>query len=107
MIMATGLAVDYSIYFAQRFMHEVADGTRNGRVVAALNETGSAVFLGGEHADDRFVFSQKACRHIAGEGTRQRRKEKDSADRLRGRDQHQDPTQRGKRQSYETNKQAK
>ncbi|MEW5303536.1 MAG: hypothetical protein WDW36_006218 [Sanguina aurantia] len=47
MIMATGLAVDYSIYFAQRFMHEVADGTRNGRVVAALNETGSAVFLGG------------------------------------------------------------
>lgn len=45
--MATGLAVDYSVYFAQRFMVTVADGTRNGRMAVAMSETGSAVFLGG------------------------------------------------------------
>ncbi len=45
--MATGLSVDYSVYFAQRFVMITADGTRNGRMVMALADTGSAVFVGG------------------------------------------------------------
>lgn len=47
MIMATGLAVDYAVYFAQRFVNVAADGTLNGRVAMALTDTGSAVFTGG------------------------------------------------------------
>eukprot|EP00798_Chlamydomonas_sp_ICE-L_P007447 gene7447-587_t len=47
MIMATGLATDYSVYFAQKFMMCSADGTRNGRMKTALTDTGSAVLLGG------------------------------------------------------------
>ncbi|KAG2453756.1 hypothetical protein HYH02_001967 [Chlamydomonas schloesseri] len=47
MIMATGLAVDYSVYFAQRFVACQADGTLNGRMSLALADTGSAVFVGG------------------------------------------------------------
>ena len=47
MIMATGLAVDYTVYFVQKFMVVAADGTKNGRMKVALAETGSAVFLGG------------------------------------------------------------
>jgi len=45
LVMATGLAVDYSVYVTQKFM--VATGTRDERVRLALVETGSAVFLGG------------------------------------------------------------
>ncbi|KAG2483200.1 hypothetical protein HYH03_017935 [Edaphochlamys debaryana] len=47
MIMATGLAVDYSVYFAQRFVDVQADGTLNGRMALALSDTGSSVFVGG------------------------------------------------------------
>ncbi|KAG2445676.1 hypothetical protein HXX76_000284 [Chlamydomonas incerta] len=47
MIMATGLSVDYSVYFAQRFVACQADGTLNGRMALALSDTGSAVFVGG------------------------------------------------------------
>ncbi|KAG2484795.1 hypothetical protein HYH03_016448 [Edaphochlamys debaryana] len=47
MIMATGLAVDYSVYFAQRFVAVEADGTLNGRMSLALADTGSSVFVGG------------------------------------------------------------
>ncbi|GFR43592.1 hypothetical protein Agub_g4689 [Astrephomene gubernaculifera] len=47
MIMATGLSVDYSVYFAQRFVAVTADGTLNGRMAMALSDTGSAVFVGG------------------------------------------------------------
>lgn len=47
MIMATGLSVDYAVYFAQRFVRISADGTLNGRMVEALADTGSAVFVGG------------------------------------------------------------
>ena len=47
MIMATGLAVDYTVYFVQKFMVVSADGTLNGRMKLAMAETGSAVFLGG------------------------------------------------------------
>ena len=47
MIMATGLAVDYSVYVVQKFMVCKADGTRNGRVQVTLADTGSAIFLGG------------------------------------------------------------
>lgn len=104
--MATGLAVDYSIYFAQRFMHEVADGTRNGRVVAALNETGSAVFLGGEHTDDHLHLSPKVCRYNAFEGTRQKRKERDHANRLRGRDYHKDQVRAKGEQTSKQNEEA-
>lgn len=45
--MATGLAVDYSVYVVQKFMVCKADGTRNGRVQVTLADTGSAIFLGG------------------------------------------------------------
>lgn len=47
MIMATGLSVDYSVYFAQKFMTTVGDGTGNSRMSIALTDTGFAVFLGG------------------------------------------------------------
>lgn len=47
MVMATGLAIDYSVYLAQKFMTCVADGTRDGRALLALTDTGSAIFLGG------------------------------------------------------------
>ncbi|KAG1663695.1 hypothetical protein FOA52_013263 [Chlamydomonas sp. UWO 241] len=51
MIMATGLATDYTVYFVQKFMtvSQSIDGdtTRDARMVRALAETGSAVFLGG------------------------------------------------------------
>ena len=47
MIMATGLAVDYTVYFVQKFMVVAADGTLNGRMQLAMADTGSAVFLGG------------------------------------------------------------
>ena len=47
MIMATGLAVDYTVYFAQKFMVVAADGTLNGRMQLAMSDTGSAVFIGG------------------------------------------------------------
>ena len=47
MIMATGLAVDYTIYFVQKFMVVAADGTLNGRMQLAMSDTGSAVFIGG------------------------------------------------------------
>mmetsp|Transcript_34827 Transcript_34827/g.88256 ORF Transcript_34827/g.88256 Transcript_34827/m.88256 type:complete len:913 (-) Transcript_34827:778-3516(-) len=47
MIMATGLSVDYCVYTAQKFMTVAADGTGNGRMLVALSDTGSAVFLGG------------------------------------------------------------
>ncbi len=47
LIMATGLSVDYSVYFAQKFMTTRADGTGNGRMTRALADTGFAVFLGG------------------------------------------------------------
>ncbi|KAG1663694.1 hypothetical protein FOA52_013262 [Chlamydomonas sp. UWO 241] len=51
MIMATGLATDYTVYFVQKFMtvsqNIDGDNSRNGRMVRALAETGSAVFLGG------------------------------------------------------------
>lgn len=46
MIMATGLAVDYSVYFAHKFMG-VSGGTREERVLKAMSHTGYAVFLGG------------------------------------------------------------
>ena len=47
MIMATGLAVDYTVYFVQKFMVVSADGTLNGRMKLAMADTGSAVFIGG------------------------------------------------------------
>ncbi|KAJ9525687.1 hypothetical protein QJQ45_003506 [Haematococcus lacustris] len=47
MVMATGLAVDYCVYFAQKFMAVHADGTGDQRMIAAMSDTGSAVFLGG------------------------------------------------------------
>ncbi|GFH08869.1 sterol sensing 5-transmembrane protein [Haematococcus lacustris] len=47
MVMATGLAVDYCVYFAQKFMAVHADGTGDQRMIAAMGDTGSAVFLGG------------------------------------------------------------
>jgi len=51
MIMATGLATDYVVYFVQKFMTVTKniDGetSRDARMVRALTETGSAVFLGG------------------------------------------------------------
>ena len=47
MIMATGLSVDYTIYFVQKFMVVSADGTLNGRMKLAMADTGSAVFIGG------------------------------------------------------------
>lgn len=47
MVMATGLAIDYSVYLAQKFMTCVADGTRDSRALLALTDTGSAIFLGG------------------------------------------------------------
>ena len=46
MIMATGLAVDYSVYFAQKFMATSGD-SRAERVQKAMSHTGYAVFLGG------------------------------------------------------------
>ena len=46
MIMATGLAVDYSVYFAQKFM-VTSGATRTERVQKAMSHTGYAVFLGG------------------------------------------------------------
>ena len=46
MIMATGLAVDYSVYFTQKFMSTSGD-TRVERVRKAMSHTGYAVFLGG------------------------------------------------------------
>ena len=46
MIMATGLAVDYSVYFAQKFM-ATSGATRDERVQKAMSHTGYAVFMGG------------------------------------------------------------
>ena len=46
MIMATGLAVDYSVYFTQKFM-ATSGATRTERVQKAMSHTGYAVFLGG------------------------------------------------------------
>jgi predicted RND superfamily exporter protein len=46
-IMATGLSVDYAVYFAQKFMTVRGDGSGNSRMIIALGDTGSAVFLGG------------------------------------------------------------
>jgi hypothetical protein len=45
--MATGLSVDYAVYFAQKFMTVTGDGTGNCRMVVALGDTGYSVFLGG------------------------------------------------------------
>ena len=44
--MATGLAVDYSVYFSQKFM-ATAGPSRDARVAHALTDTGAAIFLGG------------------------------------------------------------
>ncbi len=46
MIMATGLAVDYSVYFAQKFM-VTSGASRTERDQKAMSHTGYAVFLGG------------------------------------------------------------
>lgn len=46
MIMATGLAVDYGVYFAHKFM-AVSGASREERVRKAMSHTGYAVFLGG------------------------------------------------------------
>jgi patched 1 protein len=46
-IMATGLSVDYAVYFAQKFMTVTGDGTGNSRMIVALGDTGYSVFLGG------------------------------------------------------------
>ena len=40
-------AVDYTVYFVQKFMTVTADGTLNGRMQVAMADTGSAVFIGG------------------------------------------------------------
>lgn len=54
MVMATGLAVDYSVYLAQKVMNTRTDlpgmEGRKERVLSALSETGASVLMGGTTA---------------------------------------------------------
>lgn len=49
MIMATGLAVDYSVYLAQKFM-TTPGASRDERVTQVLTEYGTAIIMGGTTA---------------------------------------------------------